>query len=79
MKKEMRKVKSVNWSEVLRRAIEARIELERQSPRDWERVRKASRKADAIRSEISRKYGSVSYDSAETIRYWREIRSHATS
>jgi hypothetical protein len=79
LKKEMRKVKSVNWSEVLRRAIEARIELERQSPRDWERVRKASRKADAIRSEISRRYGSVSYDSAETIRYWREIRSHGTS
>jgi hypothetical protein len=79
LKKEMRKVKSVNWSDVLRRAIEARIELERESPKDWERLRKGSGKADAIRNEISRKYGPVSYDSAETIRYWREIRSRGTS
>jgi len=79
LKKEMRRVKSVNWSELLRRAIEARIELERLSPRDWDRVRKASGKADALRNEMRRKYGSISYDSAETIRYWRETRSHGTS
>ncbi len=79
LRKEMGKLKSVNWSAVLRHAIEARIELEQRTSRDYDRVREASRKADAIRKEIRNKYGCVDFNSAETIRYWREIRSHGTS
>jgi hypothetical protein len=80
LKKQMRKLKSVNWSELLRQAIEDRVELEQRSmKKDWERVREGSRKADAIRNEIEREYGFVDFNSAETIRYWREMRSRGTS
>ncbi len=78
VKKEMRKLKSVNWSALLRRAIEARIELEGRTFRDLDRIGEASRKADAIRKEIRNRYGYVDFNSAETIRYWRETRSHGT-
>lgn len=80
LKKQMRRLKSVNWSELLRQAIEERVELEQRSvTKDWERVREGSRKADAIRNEIARKYGYVDFNSAETIRHWRENRFGATS
>ncbi len=80
LRKQMRKLKSVNWSALMRQAVEARIKLERQaSTRDWERVREGSRKADSIREEIERKYGYVGFNSAETIRYWRESRSRGLS
>ncbi len=80
LKRQMRKLKSVNWSALLRDAIEARIDLEqRATTRDWDRVREGSRKADAIRHEIERKYGYIDFDSTETIRYWREMRSRGTS
>lgn len=80
LKKQMRKLKSINWSELLRRAIEERVELEGWSAtKDWERVREGSKKADAIRNEIVRKYGYVDFNSAETIRYWRESRFGGTS
>lgn len=80
LRKQMRKLRSVNWSELLRRAIEERVELEQRSmTKDWERVREGSRKADAIRNEIERKYGYVDFNSAETIRHWRESRFSGTS
>lgn len=80
LKKEMRKVKSVNWSALLRDAIEERIKMERRaSMRDWERVREASRKADTVYMEMLAKYGHINFNSAETIRYWREIRSRDMS
>ena len=80
LKKQMRKLRSVNWSELLRQAIEDRIALERRNvAKDWDRVREGSRKADAIRHEIERKYGYVDFNSAETIKYWRENRVNATS
>ena len=80
LKKEMRKVKSVNWSALLRDAIEARIELERHAvTRDWERVRAGAARADAIYKEMARKYGYVDFNSAETIRNWREARSRGMS
>lgn len=80
LKKQMSKLKSVNWSELLRRAIEERVELEQRSlKKDWQRVREGSRKADAIRKEIEREYGFVDFNSAETIRSWRESRFSGTS
>ncbi len=80
LRKEMRKVKSVNWSALIRDAIESRIELERQmTDRDRERVIEASKQADSVYAEMHRKYGHMSFNSAETIRYWREMRSKGTS
>jgi len=80
VRKEMRKLKSVNWSALIRDAIESRIEIERRaSTRDWDRVREGSKMADAIYSEMARKYGKIDFNSAETIRYWRETRSRGMS
>ncbi len=80
LRKQMRKLRSVNWSGLLRQAIEERIELEQRNVmKDWDRVRAGSRKADAIRHEIERRYGYVDFNSAETIMYWREHRFGATS
>jgi hypothetical protein len=80
LRKEMRKVKSVNWSAVLRAAIEARIQVERRATaRDWELVRQAGARADAIYNEMASKYGYIDFNSAETIRYWREARSRGMS
>jgi hypothetical protein len=80
LRKQMRRLRSVNWSELLRQAIEERIELEQRNvAKDWNRVREGSRKADAIRHEVKRRYGYVDFNSAETIRYWREHRFGITS
>ena len=80
LKREMRKVRSVNWSALLRGAIQARIELERRATgRDWERVREAGERADAIYREMASKYGYIDFNSAETIRYWRKVRSRGMS
>jgi hypothetical protein len=80
LKKEMRKLKSVNWSALLREAIESRIELEHRTlTRDWEKVREGSRRADSVYMEMARRYGQIEFNSAETIRYWREMRSRGMS
>jgi hypothetical protein len=80
LKKEMRKVKSVNWPALLRDAIQTRIELERRATaRDWERVREAGIRADTIYKEMALKHGYIDFNSAETIRYWREVRSRGMS
>jgi hypothetical protein len=80
LRKEMRKLKSVNWSALLREAIESRIELEQRTMmRDRERVREGGRKADIVYKEMARKYGQINFNSAETIRYWRETRSRGMS
>jgi len=80
LKRKMRKVKSVNWSALLRDAIQARIELERRpTAKEWERVREAGARADTIYKEMASKYGYIDFNSAETIRYWREVRSRGMS
>jgi hypothetical protein len=80
LRREMRKVKSVNWSALIRDAIEARLELERRRTRkDWERIRETNKKVDALYEETQRKYGHIAFNSAETIRFWREMRSRGTS
>ena len=76
----MRKLRSVNWSALIRDAIESRIEMERRAnTRDWDKVREGSRMADAICAETERTYGQIDFNSAETIRYWRETRFRGTS
>lgn len=71
----MRKLKGVNWSDVVRDAIEERVRIEESAAeRDWDRVRRAARMTDSIYEQTRRKYGHIHYNSAETIRHWREKR-----
>jgi metal-responsive CopG/Arc/MetJ family transcriptional regulator len=79
LKKEMRKLKGVNWSALVRDAIESRISLEaRRAERDWDRVGEAARLTDSIFEEMREKHRHIDYNSAETIRNWREKRSGPT-
>jgi hypothetical protein len=73
LRKDMSKLTKVNWSAVVRDAIEERIRLEElKTTRDWDRIRRAAKLTDSIYDQMRRKYGHIEYNSAETIRYWRE-------
>ena len=61
LKKEMDKIKDVNWSEVLRHAIEQELKKAR--------MQQASRKIDALREK-----STIEWDSVKVIREWREKR-----
>jgi len=75
LKKRMRRIKGVNWSEVVRKAILERVMVEeRLRGRDWGLVEKAAGEIDKLRMEIQAVYGRCDYDSAETIRCWRDAR-----
>ena len=75
LRKDMRKLTGVNWSAVVRDAIEERVRIEElRTNRDWDRVRRATRMTDSIYRRMRRKYGHIQYNSAETIRDWREKR-----
>lgn len=80
LRKEMRKLENVNWSAVVRDAIEFRIKMEnRSSGRNWDRVREAAKLTDLIFEKMREEHGHLDYNSAETIRYWRERRYGSTS
>lgn len=70
IKEKMRKYRNVNWSEVVRKAILERLTLEETR----EKMLKAAKEMDEIRVKLLETYGSTDYDSAEAIRYWRELR-----
>jgi hypothetical protein len=79
VRKRMRRLKAVNWSAVIRDAIETRLDLEAGPlERDWDRVRRADKTAEAVFHEMSRSYGHTDFDSAEIIRYWRDRRYGST-
>lgn len=61
VKQKMNQLKGVNWSEVIRRAIEEEIRKAR--------MREASRRIDVLREKSKMKW-----DSTEVIRQWRERR-----
>ncbi|HIJ98219.1 TPA: hypothetical protein H1012_01300 [archaeon] len=71
IKKEMKKFEDVNWSEVLRTAIEHRIVLERQlhQPIDRARALKAAASMDKLRAKSTGKWSG-----AGEIRKWRDLR-----
>ena len=72
----MRRIKGVNWSEVVRQAIMERVMLEEQTTKkDWDAVIQAVRRVNEIRNSLREKYGESSYDSVEVIRVWREARA----
>ena len=73
----MKRLTGVNWSAVVRDAIEERVRIEELSDqRDWDRVRRAAKDTDSIYEQIKRKYGHIEYNSADTIRF---LRNAATS
>lgn len=73
LKKRMDRLRHVNWSEVVRRAIAERIALEETlaSSRiiDVRRLEEAIRDQDRLRSKTTGKWSG-----AEEIRKWRELR-----
>ena len=70
-RRRMKRLQDVNWSEVMREAIVKKIEEEevRQVEVDRERVQKAARETDALRTP-----SQLGWDSTEEIRKWREVR-----
>jgi len=76
----MRALSDINWSEVVRRAIEGRIALEMtRRKKNQKRIIEAGRRADVIFEKLKTEHGSINFDSSETIRYWRNHRYSATS
>jgi len=73
LKKRMDRLRHVNWSEVVRRAIKERIALEETltSSRiiDVKRLEEAIRDQDRLRSKTTGKWSG-----AEEIRKWRDLR-----
>jgi hypothetical protein len=72
LKKKMKKYKDINWSEVLREAVERRIRIEeelRGHNLDLSRAIKASNEIDKIREKTS-----GNWQGAEEIWKWRKIR-----
>ena len=74
LKKRMSLLSDVNWSEVVREALNERIEFElrRRKTRNLEKVREASAVAGRIYEMLLSTYGKVPYNSAELIRRWRD-------
>ncbi len=68
-RRKMRRLRHVNWSEVLREAIRERIRLEeRRRERDAADVREALRLMNSIR------HPRPGFDGTEEIRKWRDQR-----
>ncbi len=67
-RRKMRRLRHVNWSEVMRQAITQKIEEETRRQVDPAEVDKAIQLMDSVRKTHS------NYDSAEEIRRWRDQR-----
>ena len=70
LKEKMERLRHINWSEVVRRAIEETIKREesRLKERDRARMRIAALRTDQLRRRI------LGWSGVEEIRRWREIR-----
>ncbi len=76
LRKHMQRFKNINWSSVIRKAIEDRMMIEQSKEiKDKALIVAANASIERIFAESSKKYGKIEYDSAATIRSWREIRS----
>jgi len=73
LKNRMSSLPELNWSEVVREAIESKIASERRKAKDREKIRAASKTQDRIAETLSRRY-SGNWNGTEVIRYWREHR-----
>jgi len=80
LREKMRSLSDINWSEVVRRAIEERVALEMaRKGKNQKAIIEAGQQVDFIFERLRAKYGVVKYDSSKTIRYWRDRRYGATS
>ncbi len=70
LKEKMERMRHINWSEVVRRAIEEVIRREesRLQERDYARIRAAALRTDQLRRRVP------GWSSVEEIRRWREER-----
>jgi len=73
LKNRMSSLPELNWTEVVREAIESKIASERRKAKDREKIRAASKTQDRIAETLSRRY-SGNWKGTEVIRYWREHR-----
>ena len=79
LRKSMRGFKNINWSSIIRKAIEDRIMIEQfKEKKDRALIIDANKTIERLFAESSKKYGSIEYDSAVTIRAWRDSRSKVT-
>jgi len=79
LRKRMRTFRNINWSSVIRQAIEDRIMIEKsKEKRDRALILDANTTIEKLFAETSKKYGPIEYDSAVTIRAWRDSRSKVT-
>ena len=73
LKIRMGSLPELNWSEIVREAIENRIASEGRKAKDREKIRAASKTQDRIAETLSRRYPR-NWKGTEVIRYWREHR-----
>jgi len=69
-RKKIKKLRNVNWSEVVRRAIAKRIDEEERRME----MKEAVSAMDGLKERLLEAQGPTDYDSSEVIRHWRETR-----
>jgi hypothetical protein len=73
LKTRMSNLPELNWSEIVREAIENKISSERRRAKDREKIRGALKAQDRIAETLARRY-TGSWKGTEVIRFWRERR-----
>ena len=73
LKIRMGSLPELNWSEIVREAIENKLSTERRRAKDREKIRGALKTQDRIAETLARRY-SRGWKGTEVIRYWREHR-----
>jgi hypothetical protein len=74
LKKQMGRLKEINWSEVVRNAIETRILVEMiRRRRDTRMALEAARKQDEIAEVLASRYAGP-WSGIKVIRHWRKQR-----
>lgn len=74
LKRKMKQLRDLNWSEIIREAIEARVLLEsKRRLRDKSQALRAVKRMNEIADALSSRY-SGPWNGAEVIRYWRTHR-----
>jgi len=74
LKKRMKRVNGVNWSGVIRSALEQRLQEEMDRRRkDRDAIIEAMKEQDEVAAQLGRK-PATGWKGVEVIRYWREHR-----
>lgn len=74
LKKRMKRVNGVNWSGVIRSALEQRLQEEMDRRRkDRDAIIEAMKEQDEVAAQLGRK-PATGWKGVEVIRYWRERR-----